>query len=104
MASAIEEMLALHIRVYRLPVPTREHRFDPTRRWRLDFAWPDRRLACEVDGEVHRIKERFHADIEKHAALVLAGWTLLRVDGRAIREGIAVKWLTSLLTGQNQHA
>lgn len=97
MASAIEELFALHIRAERLPVPVREMRFDPGRKWRIDFAWPQDRVAVEVDGEVHRIKERFHADIEKHAALVLAGWTLLRVDGRSIRAGIAIQWLRRLL-------
>jgi hypothetical protein len=27
-----------------------EYRFDPTRRWRFDWAWPDSRVALEVQG------------------------------------------------------
>ena len=33
-----------------LAAPIREHRFAPPRRWRFDYAWPDRRLALEVEG------------------------------------------------------
>lgn len=97
MASEIEEMLALHIRAEKLPVPEREAVLIEGRNWRCDFAWPLHRVVVEVEGEVHRIKTRFHADIEKHAALLLAGWTLLRVDGRMIRAGIAVLWIAQLL-------
>jgi len=97
MPSALEEQLAQHIRADNLPRPIRQYQVNPARRWRLDYAWPDLRIACEVDGEVHRIKERFHADIEKHAWLVLHGWTLLRVGGREVRSGKAIEWLKSLL-------
>src|ERR1041385_1632066 len=34
----------------RLPKPTTEYRFAPPRRWRFDFAWPEGRLALEVEG------------------------------------------------------
>lgn len=95
--SALEETLALHIRAEKLPAPQREYVFAPPRRWRIDFAWPELRLAVEVDGEAHRIHERFHADFEKHARLVLDGWTLLRVGGREVRSGKAIAWLKTLL-------
>lgn len=97
MASAIEELLALHVRAERLPAPEREVVLLPPRKWRVDFLWRAQGLVVEVDGEVHRIKARFHGDIEKHASLVLAGWTLLRVDGRTIRAGIAVRWIAQAL-------
>lgn len=95
--SPIAESFALQIRADQLPRPMREYRFHPTRRWRLDFAWPDMRLAVEIDGEVHRIKDRFHADLEKHAALVLADWTLLRVGSREVRSGRGLEWLKAIL-------
>lgn len=72
-----------------LPEPYREHVFHQTRGWRLDLAWPDKKLAVEVDGGVHRIKGRFLADIEKHNALVLAGWRHLRVTPRMVETGEA---------------
>lgn len=91
--SVIEETLALQIRVEKLPVPQREFKPFADRRFRCDFTWEYLRLICEVDGEVHRIKSRFHADIEKHALLVLAGWTVLRVGGREVRSGLGIEWV-----------
>lgn len=95
--SKIEEHLALHIRCDKLPAPTRQFRPFEDRKFRCDFAWPDLRLIVEVDGEVHRIAERFHADIEKHALLVLAGWTVLRVGGREVRSGLAIEWVRQII-------
>jgi len=95
--SQLEETLALHIRAEKLPPPEREYVFAPDRKWRMDFAWPRLMLAVEVDGEVHRISERFHADIEKHARALLLGWTVLRVGGREVRNGLAIHWLKALI-------
>lgn len=92
--SPIEALLAVQIRDDGGMVPP-ERQFRPLddRKFRCDFAWPSVRLIVEVDGAVHRIKSRFHADIEKQALLVLAGWTILRVGGREVRDGTAVKWV-----------
>jgi len=67
-----------------------EYRFDPVRRWRVDFAFLPQRLAVEIDGGVHRIKDRFERDPEKHNALVLAGWRLLRFSAPMVRGGHAL--------------
>jgi hypothetical protein len=32
--------------------PTPEFRFDPKRRWRFDYAWPDFKVALEVQGGI----------------------------------------------------
>lgn len=32
------------------PAPVAEYRFAPPRRWRFDFAWPDQRVALEIQG------------------------------------------------------
>lgn len=95
--SAIEELLALHIRIEKFPKPVRQFKPFDTRKFACDFAWPELRLIVEVDGEVHRIKSRFHADIEKHALLVLDGWTVLRVGGREVRSGLAIEWVREML-------
>lgn len=82
-----------------LPTPYCEYRWHPTRKWRLDFAWPEEGMvAVEVQGMVHRIKARFKADIEKRAELLLAGWRVLEVDGDSIRDGRAVAWIKKLLS------
>ena len=95
--SKIEEVLAHHLAIAGVEPPVRQFKPIEERRFRCDFAWPHLRFICEVDGEVHRIAERFHADIEKHALLVLAGWTVLRVGGREVRDGTALKWVEAML-------
>jgi very-short-patch-repair endonuclease len=45
----------------------------------LDFAFPENRLAIEIDGWAwHSDIERFRQDRRRQNALVLAGWTVLR--------------------------
>jgi very-short-patch-repair endonuclease len=67
------------------------------RDWELDFCWPARKFAVEVDGMAHRTKGRFKADFQKHAALLLAGWLVLRVCGDDVRQGRAIEWTKQLL-------
>lgn len=70
-----------------LPTPEREYKFaaDIGRKWRLDLAYPERKLAIEVESMAHRTRERFMADIEKYNELICArGWRLLRVYTRWI--------------------
>lgn len=102
--SKIEELLAQQISTVGLPAPVREYRHIPGRKYRLDFAWPDRLIAVEVQGMVHRIKERFEADIEKRAESLLAGWTVLEVSGASIRDGRAIGWIEKLLRRQREAA
>jgi hypothetical protein len=46
---------------------------------RVDFAYPDIRLAIEVDGyEAHSSLDAFRQDRTRQNALVEAGWTVLR--------------------------
>lgn len=35
-----------------IPQPALEFRFHPERRWEFDFAWPDQKVALEVDGGI----------------------------------------------------
>jgi len=50
-------------------------------RYRLDFAWPDQRVALEVDGYLHGTSAAVHHDRERDLHLRRAGWTVLRVTG-----------------------
>lgn len=64
-------------------MPVSEYRFAPPRRWRFDFAWPDHRLAVELEGGVwtggrHTRASGYIADCDKYNAAVLAGWRVLR--------------------------
>ena len=66
-----------------VPLPVTEHRFDPKRKWRMDYAWVDQRLALEVEGGVwthgrHTRGAGFLADMEKYNRATVLGWRLLR--------------------------
>lgn len=63
--------------------PVAEHRFDPSRRWRFDFAWPEHRIALECEGGVwnggrHTRGSGFVKDIAKYNSAVRRGWRILR--------------------------
>ncbi|MFD2112037.1 DUF559 domain-containing protein [Thiorhodococcus fuscus] len=94
--SALEETLAWQIRAARLPAPEREFRAVPTRRWRIDFAWPAQRVALEVEGGIwmqgrHTRPKGFEGDCEKYNEIALQGWRVLRVTGDMVRDGRALR-------------
>ena len=94
--SALEEMMALHIRGAKIAAPVREFCFHPTRKWRFDFAWPDKKLAVECEGGTfsggrHTTGSGFEKDSEKYNAAVLQGWRVLRFTSTAIRSGVALQ-------------
>ncbi len=89
--------MALHLRCAHVPDPVVEFRFHQSRRWRFDFAWPDRRLALEVEGGTasgrsrHSMGAGFEADCEKYNAATVMGWRVLRVTGQMVKDGRALR-------------
>ena len=79
-----------------------EYRFDPVRRWRLDHAYPEKKIAIEVEGG-HWINGRhtrgsgFEKDCEKYNALALAGWRLFRFTPKMVKDGTALKTIKQAL-------
>ncbi len=51
----------------------------PVGKYRIDFAWPNKMLAIEVDGEQHFTPEAQEHDRIRDAFLREKGWTLLRI-------------------------
>jgi very-short-patch-repair endonuclease len=76
---------------------SRELRFRADRRFRFDFAFLPEMLAVEIDGAVHRIKKRFHSDVEKSQLAILGGWRVLRVSPAQVRSGHALALVCKLL-------
>ena len=62
-------------------LPLRELRFDASRKWRFDFAWPDQALAVEIEGSGHRSIVTFRKDTEKYNAAIAQGWRVMRFLG-----------------------
>lgn len=99
--SPLEVHLAAQMDYARLTYVS-EYRFDPVRRWRLDFAFPELRLGIEVEGGIwtqgrHTRGTGYEKDLEKYNALTLAGWRLLRFSGKAIRSGEALRVVLNAL-------
>lgn len=97
--SALELEFSRQLLDAKFPPARREFKFMVDRGWRFDYAWPDRMIAVEVQGMVHRIKARFLADVEKLAMAQISGWRVLLVAGQDVRSGRALSWLISLWCG-----
>lgn len=101
--SDLENTLAIQIRALKLPVPEREFRFCPPRRFRFDFAFLDpHRLAVECEGGTwiggrHQTGTGFSKDIEKYNLATLEGWRVLRFTGKMIKDGSAIELLKRAL-------
>lgn len=54
-----------------------EYRFCE-RRWRFDFAWPDKKVALEIGGKI-RSDARRRNDVYKYSRAVALGWRVVRV-------------------------
>lgn len=68
-----------------LPEPVPEFRFHPTRKHRMDWAWPDAKLAVEVEGGVwvrgkHGRGSGIVKDMEKSTLAAEEGWRIIRVQ------------------------
>jgi len=78
------EVFLRALEVRGLPRPEREWKFDAKRRWRFDYAWPEKMVALEVEGGVwtegrHTRGAGFVKDMEKYNRAAVLGWRLLRV-------------------------
>jgi very-short-patch-repair endonuclease len=87
--------------------PLTEYRFHETRKWRFDFAWPELKLAVEVEGGGwsggrHTRGTGFEADLEKYDAAMRMGWNIYRCAGRLIKDGSALKTITVLINSAPQ--
>ena len=67
----------------RVNPPEREWRFAPPRRWRFDRAWPDEKVAVELEGGIfnkgrHVRPIGFEQDCAKYNQAALRGWRVFR--------------------------
>lgn len=102
----LASVLATQLTQVRIHGWVREHRFHPVRRWRVDIAFPTIKLAIECEGfgpkgkgGYHQSAEGVHGDCEKHTALAVLGWRLIRVTSKQIRSGHALRWIEATLEG-----
>ena len=70
--------------------------FHDSRKWRFDFAWPERKIAFEMEGAIwmkgfggrtgggHSHPMGIEKDIEKYNAAAIAGWCVIRITDKML--------------------
>jgi len=84
------------------PGPVREYRFHPTRKWRLDFAWPAVRVGVEIQGGTwtrgrHTRGIGYERDCEKLNEAQALGWRVFYLT-TSMLEAEPVRWITMIAT------
>lgn len=97
-----EETFAAHCNAYRL-YPEREFRFDAKRKWRFDFAFPDRKIGIEIEGGTwtsgrHNRGAGYEKDLCKYNAAARSGWIILRYTTRMVTSGEAINEVVEVLS------
>ncbi len=85
--SPLETRVLRLIRRSGLPEPIRQYEVtDGRRRAVVDFAWPDQRVAVEVDGyRYHSGRRRWENDRARQNMLTLLGWRVIHVTARDLK-------------------
>lgn len=84
-----------------------EYQFHQARKWRFDFAWPDKKLAVEVEGGTkygnsrHSKGKGFDDDCDKYNTASAMGWTLFRFSSDLIKSGKAILFVQDYLKATN---
>lgn len=88
--------------------PVGEYLFAHPRKWRFDFAWPDQKVALEVDGGIwikgggrHTRGSGWLKDTEKLNTAASLGWRLLRTTPSGLHDLETIALIRRTLT-QNE--
>lgn len=95
-------------RSYGLPEPDAEVRFHPTRRWRFDYAWPQSKVAVEINGGIwtkgrHIRGSGYIGDRAKINAAQILGWIVLEFSPEQIKTGEASLVVKEALEARSCH-
>jgi hypothetical protein len=84
-----------------IPTPKEEFYFAKPRGWRFDYAWPDLKIALEVEGGAwvygrHNYPIGFLKDMEKYNQATLLGWKVFRFTPRQFEDGTAAEMIQKI--------
>lgn len=96
MKSDLEQEYLYNVKVAGLPIPERQSKIIPGRKFEFDFVWHKERLAVEIQGSTwvantgHSSGSGIRRDCEKHNLAVLLGWRVLMFTADMVHDGIAL--------------
>ena len=106
--SPLEELLAWQIRVAGLPEPVREYMYGKPvkRKWRADFAYPERKIIIECEGGTYSRGRHvrplgYERDCEKYNWASILGYKVLRFTSNMIKSGEALNVIEFALKGDH---
>jgi hypothetical protein len=99
----LERALLAQIKMAGLPIPTREYKAIPNRRFRWDMAWIEPRILLEVQGAIwvkggHSTGRGITRDCEKLNLASMAGWHCFAVTSDMIKDGTALRLVQEATT------
>lgn len=90
--SALEVLVKRLVFAAQVPAPTQQYEVHVGGRFvaRLDFAWPQRKLAIQAQGyQFHHGRQRFEVDAKQLSQLAAHGWLVLQVTWRRAQQELA---------------
>ncbi len=83
--------------------PVEEFRFCPHRKWRADYAWPEKKVLLEIEGGVwlsgrHNRAGGFLKDIEKYNEAACLGYRIIRCTPKEMETGSIIATLKRAMT------
>ena len=105
MSQPAKEVFERHLDESGLPSPIKELKFHPERKFAFDYAWPEYKLAFEIEGGAfsrgrHVRPKGFTRDIEKYNDAQLMGWVVLRGTSEQVKQGMAIKWVLQFFSNE----
>jgi hypothetical protein len=95
-------MFDKHWKLNGWPTPKREFVFHPTRLWRFDFCWPDKKIALEIQGQgSHNTLSGMTKDYEKQHAAMQLGWQVIYCTANQLKDGSIYQVVLSFLGIKN---
>jgi hypothetical protein len=97
-----EEAFGFWCRALKLPTPQRNFRFHPTRKFEIDWAWPQYLIGVEIQGGIwvggaHARPMNIVRDMTKHNLLLDFGWRVWHFTPKEVIDGIAVQHIDKVL-------
>ena len=92
------DLFQLHCKCLLLPIPEKEVKFCPTRRWRADYFFANavsgKPLAVEIEGGIftkgrHTRGKGAENDMAKYNEMAIMGIALLRFTPEQVKRGLA---------------